>query len=250
MLVHVKQIVALSGGKDSTALALRLKEVEPETQFLYVCTPTGKELDDLFDHWRTLKGLLCAPILPIMAQRGFDARIEAYNALPNARMRWCTRELKIEPMKAFLLANAPCVHYVGLRADEEERVGIYGEIAGVEQRYPLREWGWTKAKVYDYLAERGVEIPERTDCDRCFFQTIAEWYLLYKKHPDRYAEAEAQEEKTGHTFRSESRDTWPAALKGLREEFERGRKIPNLERYVQGRLIAVDRPGMCRACSL
>lgn len=39
-------VVALSGGKDSTALALRLKEIEPR-EYQYVCTPTGDELPDL-----------------------------------------------------------------------------------------------------------------------------------------------------------------------------------------------------------
>lgn len=35
-------VVALSGGKDSTALALRLAETEPR-DYTYVCTPTGDE---------------------------------------------------------------------------------------------------------------------------------------------------------------------------------------------------------------
>lgn len=245
----MKHIVALSGGKDSTALALRLAEIEPQ-DYLYVCTPTGKELDEMFAHWRRLGELLGKPILPVLPTRGFDARIKAYNALPNHRMRWCTRQLKIEPMKRFLLANAPCVHYVGLRADEEERVGIYGDMEGVQQRYPLREWGWGLTQVWDYLDERGIEIPKRTDCDCCFFQTIAEWYLLYRQHPERYAAAQAREEQTGHTWRSESRDQWPAGLKELAAEFDRGRKIPNLGKHLQGRLSVADRPEMCTVCKL
>ena len=38
-----KHVVALSGGKDSTALALRLKEEYPDIPFLHVCTPTANE---------------------------------------------------------------------------------------------------------------------------------------------------------------------------------------------------------------
>lgn len=243
-------IVALSGGKDSTAMALRLREVEPETDFTFVCTPTGKELDEMFEHWRGLGELLGKPLLPVLPPRGFDALIEAYHMLPNARMRWCTRELKIQPMKAYLFAHAPCVHYVGLRADEEERVGIYGEMKGVEQRYPLREWGWGLSAVLNYLTEQGVSIPQRTDCDCCFFQTIAEWYLLWTRHPERYEAAAAKERFTGHTWRSKSRDTWPASLDLLRAEFESGRPIPNLEKHLQMRLSVTDRRHMCRACQL
>jgi len=54
MSVHV---VALSGGKDSTALALRLAEVEPR-DYVYVCTPTGNEPAAMFAHWRQLGDLL------------------------------------------------------------------------------------------------------------------------------------------------------------------------------------------------
>ena len=49
----VQHIVALSGGKDSTALALRLAELEPR-EYVYVCTPTGDELPEMFAHWRKL----------------------------------------------------------------------------------------------------------------------------------------------------------------------------------------------------
>lgn len=249
-LSAIKHIVALSGGKDSTALALRLRELNPDTEYLWICTPTGKELDEMFAHWRKLGEMLGGPIVPVMPSQTFDARIAVYNSLPNHRMRWCTRELKIEPMKQFLLINAPCVHYVGLRADEETRKGIYGEIAGVEQRYPLREWGWGIFQVQDYLADKGVEIPQRTDCDSCFFQTIAEWYLLYKRHPDRYEAACVKEDETGHTWRSPGRDTWPASLREMALQFESGRKIPNLDQHMQLRLGAAERPGMCEACKL
>jgi tRNA(Ile)-lysidine synthase TilS/MesJ len=37
----ISHIVGLSGGKDSTALAIRLKELNPDANYLYVCTPTG-----------------------------------------------------------------------------------------------------------------------------------------------------------------------------------------------------------------
>lgn len=243
MTTHV---VGLSGGKDSTAMALWLAENEPR-EYVYLCTPTGDELPEMFAHWRKLSELLGRPIIPIVAST-LSTLIEDYNALPNWRMRWCTRQLKIEPTKQFLLANAPAISYVGLRADEEEREGIYGPIEGVTQRFPLRELGWGVADVWAYLRERGISIPKRTDCGRCFFQRLGEWWDLWREHPDVYESAVQDEARTGHTYRSPGRDSWPASLAALRERFERG-EIPKDRQQVPLGLDG-DRPEMCRACSL
>lgn len=51
-------VVALSGGKDSTAMALRLRELNPDVDYVYVCTPTGNELPEMWEHWRKLGQLL------------------------------------------------------------------------------------------------------------------------------------------------------------------------------------------------
>ena len=51
-------IVALSEGKDSTAMALRLRELNPETNYRYVCTPTGNELPQMVLHWAKLQEML------------------------------------------------------------------------------------------------------------------------------------------------------------------------------------------------
>lgn len=116
-----KHVVALSGGKDSTAMALRLAEVEPR-DYMYVCTPTGNEPPQMFEHWKNLGTLLGRPLTPVVAGT-LAGLIAKQNALPNFRMRWCTRMLKIEPYAAWLSQQGECVSYVGLRADEEDREG-------------------------------------------------------------------------------------------------------------------------------
>jgi len=214
-------VVALSGGKDSTAMALRLAEVEPRP-YVYLCTPTSNEPAAMFRHWRELGHRLGQPIIPIIGGT-LIGRIREQQALPNVWMRWCTRELKIAPYAAWLAAHAPCVSYVGIRADEEAREGgDYHDVPDVTMRFPLREWGWKVRDVWRYLDERGVDIPPRTDCKLCFFQRLGEWYALWRDDPEGFAEGEQLEAETGHTFRSPGRDQWPAALKDLRREFERG----------------------------
>jgi 3'-phosphoadenosine 5'-phosphosulfate sulfotransferase (PAPS reductase)/FAD synthetase len=236
----LRHIVALSGGKDSTALALRLAEVEPQ-DYEYVITPTGDELPEMFEHWRRLGELLGKPLRPL-AVASLPRMIRETRTLPNWRMRWCTRRLKIEPFLAFVAGAMPCTVYVGLRADEEEREGVTYKSAEVTQRFPLREWGWGVVEVKAYLAERGIEIPRRTDCGMCFFQTLGEWYRLWQEHPDRWEEYEKLEDLTGHTLRSDGRDTWPASLRELRARFEAG-DVPRVRASMSDRKI------MCSTCA-
>jgi len=245
MTTHV---VALSGGKDSTAMALRLAEIEPQ-DYVYLCTPTGDELPEMEQHWERLACLLGTPLTRL--QNGtLRSWTEHFQALPSWRMRWCTRLLKIEPCLDFVRTHAPVTLYVGLRADEPDRAGLYGDLVG-QYRYPLREWGWSKSDVKAYLLERKITIPARTDCARCYGQRLYEWRRLWQEHPEIYEDAEAQERATGFTFRSPARDSWPTALADLRQEFEHGRLPPKADDQLS--LFEEDNDesqGACRVCRM
>lgn len=238
-------VVALSGGKDSTAMALLLAEREPR-EYTYVCTPTGDELPEWFEHMKRLREILGKPIVPVVGGT-LKGLVDKWQALPNWRQRWCTRVLKIEPFAAWMMQQPkPLTSYVGLRADEPERDGgDYAAVPDVDLRFPLREWGMTESDVLGYLEQRNITVPPRTDCARCFYQSLAEWWVLWNEHPEIWKDIEAQEEAIGHTWRSPGRDDWPAALKDLRAEFERGR-IP------RGNPAQRDlfRSQQCRVCRL
>lgn len=244
------QVLAFSGGKDSTCLALAM--AEDGEDFVLFFTPTGRELPECLAHIARVVALTGKKLVVRTAGVGLSELIRRQNALPNSQMRWCTRMLKIEPCKAFLLENPGSVLLVGLRADEEEREGMWGEFASY--RYPLREKGWGEPEVWAYLEARGVTVPDRTDCDYCYDQRLGEWWRLWKEHPDRWAEAEALEEATGFTFRSRTRDAWPSSLKGLRERFEAG-DVPTRGRHGIIPMPLFDgydvpKRERCRVCSL
>lgn len=226
-------------------MALRLAETQPETDWRWICTPTGNELPDVLEHWERMGDLLGKPLERIAHPMGLLGLIEAQQMLPSHAARWCTRMLKIQTALAWYAKNAPCVAYVGLRADEPDRAGLFG--SEVPQRYPMREWGWGLQDVKNYLQRRGVKVPPRTDCAWCYDQTLPEWWELWHRYPAIYDQGEQLEAMTGHTFRSPQRDTWPAELAQLRQRFEAG-DVP------RGTAINLDlfdaEPTRCRACSL
>ncbi len=240
----MNHIVGLSGGKDSTAMALRLAEIEPR-DYTYICTPTGNEPAEMIAQWARLEYLLGKPLVRLKAGT-LESLIDEQHALPSHRMRWCTRRLKIEPTLAYIRANQPATLYVGLRADEETREGIYSD--DVVSDFPLRRWGWGEPDVLDYLYQQGVTIPYRTDCEWCYDQRLSDWRKLWRDNPDSWARACEKEAATGHTFRSPARDTQPAPLVLLGAKFAAG-FIP---RGDSDQLALFDAPEQrkCRVCSL
>lgn len=240
--IGVAHIVALSGGKDSCALALALKEKHPRP-YTYVYAPTGDELPEMEEHMQKMEQLLGQPVLRL-TNGTLASQIETNNMLPNCFARWCTRILKLKPAQAFYEQAAPVICYVGLRDDEDEREGLSTSNPFILQSFPFQEWGWGLEDVWALLNSKGVSIPERTDCARCPYQKLGEWYNLWERHPDLYESAVQDEQKYGHTYRSPGRDTWPASLAELREKFEAGQRPERSLRMME------KRNGMCRACSL
>lgn len=253
----MQHVVALSGGKDSTALALWLKENEPRN-YQYVWTPTGNELPEMLEHIIRLRDLLNAPVLPVTTGIGLIEQTKRERMLPNPHARWCTRKLKLVPYYRWLAEHKPCISYVGLRADEEERQGmVFQHGDGIALRFPLREAGFTERDVWEFLDARNVTIPARTDCAICYHQTLGEWWRLWKLHPDLFEEGVKLEAWISAlhgrpcTLRNASRDTWPASLADLRAEFEKGRIPPRTVQQIDA--FHGERrhmKGACRVCSM
>lgn len=221
-------------------MSLRLKELNPDIDYKFVCTPTGDELPEMVDHWVHLQTILQTKLTVLSSGFTLKTLIEHHAALPNWRYRWCTRQLKIEPFQTYILTQTPCTVYVGIRADEPRDGALY-DSNEITQCFPMVDWGWGKKDVLYYLQQRGVTIPVRTDCGMCFYQTLWEWYQLYLNYPDKYNQAMFFEQATKHTFRSPSRDTWPTSLQGLAIMFMHGH-IPQ-KRNIQ------DRTTMCGTCA-
>lgn len=193
---QVRHILSLSGGKDSTALAIFMRGKVPEME--YVFCDTQKELPETYEYLDRLQAFLGKPIIRLNAQRGFDHWLQIYGGyLPSSRMRWCTKMLKIRPFEEFV-GNDPVLSYIGIRADED-REGYISSKPNIKPLYPFKEAGIMEADVLRILEQSGLGLPKyyewrtRSGCFFCFFQRKAEWAGLLQRHPDLFEKAKEYE---------------------------------------------------------
>ena len=98
-----KHVLGLSGGRDSAALAVYMRQHHPELSIDYFFTDTGKELPEVYEFLGRLEGILGKPILRLNSDRDFDFWLKQYNNfLPSPQTRWCTRQLKLRPFEDWI----------------------------------------------------------------------------------------------------------------------------------------------------
>ena len=124
-----RHVLGLSGGRDSAALAVYMRQNYPELEIEYFFTDTGKELPEVYEFLVKLEGFLGRPIVRLNPDRDFDFWLKQYNNfLPSAQTRWCTRQLKLRPFEQWLrpsLDGGDTVYsYVAIRG----RRGVPGRI--------------------------------------------------------------------------------------------------------------------------
>ena len=230
-----RHILGLSGGKDSTALAVYMRDRVPEME--YVFTDTDKELPETYEYLAKLEAYLGKPIVRTNAERGFDHWLQVYGGyLPSSRMRWCTRQLKIRPFEKYV-GDDLVVSYVGIRADED-REGYISTKPNITARFPFKEDGIRKADVLRILDEAGLGLPKyyewrsRSGCYFCFFQRKSEWAGLLERHPDLYEKAKAYEKtdpETGTRFTWNQKESLEELQKEERlQEIRKNAKAPEL----------------------
>ena len=136
-------VLGLSGGRDSAALAVWMRQERPDIDLEYFFTDTGKELPEVYAYLNELEGFLGKRIKRLNPGRDFDFWLREYNNfLPSPRTRWCTRQLKIRPfehwLKPVLEAGTKVHSYVAIRADESERSGMIATHPNLSVHLPLR----------------------------------------------------------------------------------------------------------------
>ncbi len=157
-----RHLLGISGGKDSAALAIYMKQHYPQLAIEYYCCDTGKELDETYRLVDNLESYLGKPIVRLRAAEGshheapFDHFIEQFGGfIPSSNARWCTKKLKLEPFEAFVGAD-PVISYVGIREDEQ-REGYVSKKANIQSIFPFRRNIWSEDVIAKVLANGQME---------------------------------------------------------------------------------------------
>ena len=237
-----KHVLGLSGGRDSAALAVYMRQHYPELDIEYFFTDTGKELPEVYEYLGRLEGFLGQPIRRLNPDRDFDFWLRQYNDfLPSAQSRWCTRQLKLRPFEHWLrpmLSEGITIYsYVAIRSDEQYREGYSSKSDSLIVKLPFKQAGIDKAGVLEILDGAGIGLPKyyawrtRSGCNFCFFQQKIEWVRLKEHHPEAFEEAKAYEKNAvehGSPF------TWSQG-ESL-EELERPERISQIREDHEQRL--------------
>jgi 3'-phosphoadenosine 5'-phosphosulfate sulfotransferase (PAPS reductase)/FAD synthetase len=202
-----RHILSLSGGKDSAALAIYMRDRVPEMEYIF--SDTRKELPETYEYLDRIQDYLGKPVNRLNADLGFDHWYEVYGGMiPSNHRRWCTKQLKLKPFEDFV-GEGEVLNYVGLRYDED-REGYISHKPGITPVYPFREAKLVLRDIEQILQDSGIGIPpytkwgrSRSGCFFCFYQQKIEWVRLKETHPDLFEEAKKYErvyEKTGNFF--------------------------------------------------
>jgi hypothetical protein len=224
---QARHILGLSGGKDSTALAIHMRDRVPQMEYFFC--DTGEELPETYEYLDKLEAYLGKPIARLGSERGFEHYLTLYNSyLPSSRMRWCTSMLKLRPLEEFV-GDEPTTSYIGIRADED-RIGYLSHKPNLTAVYPFKEDGLVKADILKILEESGLGLPSyykwrsRSGCYFCFFQQKIEWVGLKENHPELFEKAKAYEKTVPENG---IRFTW--SEKESLEELEKPERIAQIK---------------------
>ena len=210
----MKHIVSFSGGKDSTAMLLRMVEENMQIDDIVFCD-TGKEFPQMYEHIKKVEEYIKRPITIIKSDKSFDyymfehIKTRGKNkgkkgyGWATMRCRWCTTLLKTRVVDSYLSKvgknNEDYVEYIGIAADEMNRIG--------DKIYPLVEWGMNESDCLKYCYERGFdwvglyEHFDRLSCWCCPLKNQKELKILYKYYPKLWQELKEMDKKAYNEFK-------------------------------------------------
>ena len=134
----VRHILGISGGKDSAALAIYMKDKYPDLKVDYYNSDTGCELEETEVLINRLESYL-GGITRLRAAEGspeptpFEHFLKASgNFLPSPQARWCTQKMKLAEMEKFEVTNQ---QFHMLESEETKSVKVMSQRNQIFKQY-------------------------------------------------------------------------------------------------------------------
>ena len=205
-------VASFSGGKDSTALLVALQR--SGLDFTAVFADTGWEHPATLAYVDDVARALGITVHRVGVPGGMVARAETRAGFPGRLQRWCTQELKIEPIKRWLTGfevghGGDSVMTIGVRAEESEERAKLPELS--DDPPGPKSWGryvwrpllrWTVDDVIRTIREAGLDVNplyrqglDRVGCFPCIFASKDELQAMAQIWPERVDQIEALEQR-------------------------------------------------------
>lgn len=258
-------IVSFSGGKDSTAMVLRMIELGWPLDEV-ICCDTTMEFPAMYRHIEKVRKVVedaGIKFTMLKAEKDFEWWLLEYTPEKPGKkrqemgnppgfswatpfVRWCTDKLKGKVVDRYLRdlrGKYELVQYVGIAADELDRLeSKSAQNPGL--RYPLIEWGWDEAKALEYCYSKGYDweglykIFKRVSCWCCPLQPLEALRKLRLHFPELWERLLYLDNKTWGKFNShgysvadlDRRFDLEEALAGIKEKTNNPRFFADLRR--------------------
>lgn len=189
-------VASVSGGKDSAAMSLHLRELGIEHDRVFM--DTGWEHAKTYDYLRGALTRVLGPITEIRGDLLMPDLIRKKGMFPSRVRRFCTEELKVKPMQRYIAAlDDEVVNAVGIRRAESEARSQMAEWEW-SNGFDCETWrplvAWTEDEVIAIHRRHGLapnplylEGATRVGCWPCLFARKAEIRRLADTDPERVA---------------------------------------------------------------
>ncbi len=187
--------ISFGGGVNSVAMTILLVSEGWHGPIVMATTgcewPETLEYTAAFDRdWLQPRGLCIEHVGAEWRETGYEPTLPEYCAqyayLPFSRIRWCTQRYKTRPIHRWADAHNVTVQHLGIAADESHRTP--------DASRPLCDRGITRAGCVEIIRDAGLDVPRKSACWCCPFQTRAEWRELWEQHPGLFEQAAALED--------------------------------------------------------
>lgn len=249
-------VVSFSGGKDSTAMLLRMIEEGMQVDLILYCD-TGLEFPEMEEHIRKVEEYIGREITTIKSEHDFMYWATQYEmqivtskvsghypgeivngkGWPTRLARWCNQKFKRDVCNAYLRElrkQYDVVIYAGIAADEPSRER--------DLNYPLIKWNMTEADCLQYCYARGFdwnglyEIWDRVSCWCCPLQSMDSLRKLKKYRPELWKKLKEMDDRIQLTLQPNFK--FDRSLTDIERRFEvedefiaQGKKIRTKEFY-------------------